>query len=526
MSAFFRLGLGIVGPLGPFAKTALVAAFFLAPALLLAWRGAGEPWVLGAAAALFALATYLQASIVLSAQLGVLRIRRTVERIALGELKTSEQLRQREGEDAGGLWEAIGKMSGNLTEIVQQVRNSCEVIDQSAKDVADGYANLAQRTEEQAATLEETASGMETLSTTVKQNADNCRRASGLASETSGVAAASSDWMRRVTASMQRMEQQSKKVAEIIGLIEGIAFQTNILALNAAVEAARAGAQGRGFAVVASEVRALAQRSADAAKEIKALVRESVATVADGARLVDEAAKEIDRAVERVQTVSSVIGEIATASAEQSSGVEEIGKAIAQLEKVTQQNAGLVEGATAATLSFEKEAQRLKYAVSAFKLDHADAREKAVALVEKGIAYVKAHGTQRAFDAFEDRRGPFVSGDYYLFAFDRNGIRAADGSGMNQRGVGIVIPGDRGSEWVWKQFSELGFRRGKGWLDYPTLNPATGQNEQKSTYIEGAGDYLVGCGFYTGAAELSPRRRREARTLLAKPPARALRSPR
>jgi methyl-accepting chemotaxis protein len=238
----------------------------------------------------------------------------------------------------------------------------------TAQEIAAGNVNLSQRTEEQASTLEETASGMEELSTTVKQNAENCKLAKSLAGQANDVAVKGGEMVHKVVNTMGLIDKSSKKIVDIIGVIEGIAFQTNILALNAAVEAARAGEQGRGFGVVASEVRNLAQRSATAAKEIKALIEESVNNVNQGGKLVDETGHIINNVVVSVQQVTQLIGEIAAASEEQNTGVEEINKAILQMDNVTQQNAALVEEATASSLAFEEEAKKLSEAVSKFKL--------------------------------------------------------------------------------------------------------------------------------------------------------------
>ncbi|HLF23409.1 MAG TPA: methyl-accepting chemotaxis protein, partial [Burkholderiales bacterium] len=368
---------------------------FLLP-LLLAFGFAQAPWTPVVTFALFVLAAYLLASFTIRGQAGMGRVSGTLERIALGDLSVRAHTTG-EGTDIDRMWESIGLMSQSLGDIVKQVDGSCDVIVKAAREISDGYTNLSQRTEEQASTLEETASGMEQLSATVNQNADNCRRAKGLASEASSVATGSAQSMARVTETMRKIEIGSKRVAEIIGTIEGIAFQTNILALNAAVEAARAGEQGRGFAVVAAEVRSLAQRSADAAKEIKALIGESVGTVADGVKLVDEAAGTIERAASSVGSLSEVIGDIARASGEQSTGVGEINRAIVQLESVTQQNAALVEQAAAAALSFEEEAMHLLDTVGAFKLDRSEARDAAVALVKSGIQHLSRVGNETAF---------------------------------------------------------------------------------------------------------------------------------
>jgi methyl-accepting chemotaxis protein len=272
-----------------------------------------------------------------------------------------------QGADVDRLSLSAGAMSQHLDRIVAQVNSSGDAIQKAAGEVADGYNNLSQRTEAQAATLEQTASGMEELSGTVKMNAENCRRADKLADHACEVAAKAADSMRQVSQTMHRIESSAKRVAEVTGVIESISFQTNILALNAAVEAARAGEQGRGFAVVAAEVRSLAQRSAEAAKEIKVLIGESVATVSEGAKLVDAAEVTISEAATSVVSVSSVIGDIAQSSVEQSTGVDEINRAIVQLEGVTQQNAALVEQAGSAARSFEKEASHLLQTVGAFE---------------------------------------------------------------------------------------------------------------------------------------------------------------
>jgi methyl-accepting chemotaxis protein len=292
-------------------------------------------------------------------------VRDAAEHLSAGDL----EFRSEEGQ-RGLVWNLAYQLNGlgaKLAQTFDAMRASAEAVNLASKEVAAGHVNLSQRTEEQASSLEETASGMEELAATVKQNADNCQLASGLSKSASEVAQKGAQTVHRAIDRMTLIDKSSKKIVDIIGVIEGIAFQTNILALNAAVEAARAGEQGRGFAVVASEVRSLAQRSAQAAKEIKALIEDSVGNVAEGGKLVGEAGKIITEIVVSGQQVTELIGEIAVASREQSSGVEEINKAIVQMEQVTQQNAALVEQVTAATLSFEEEAKRLTASLSRFR---------------------------------------------------------------------------------------------------------------------------------------------------------------
>jgi methyl-accepting chemotaxis protein len=239
--------------------------------------------------------------------------------------------------------------------------------------VASGNADLSQRTEEQASSLEETASSMEELTSTVKQNAENAKQANQLAASASEVAVKGGAVVSEVVGTMSSINESSKKIVDIISVIDGIAFQTNILALNAAVEAARAGEQGRGFAVVASEVRNLAQRSAAAAKEIKGLIGDSVDKVGAGTKLVDEAGKTMQEIVSSVKRVTDIMSEITAASQEQSSGIEQVNQAITQMDEVTQQNAALVEEAAAAAEAMQEQAQNLAHAVSVFRLDDAAA---------------------------------------------------------------------------------------------------------------------------------------------------------
>ncbi|WP_042303640.1 methyl-accepting chemotaxis protein [Paraburkholderia kururiensis] len=270
--------------------------------------------------------------------------------------------------DTSSLMVSLEAMRARLTSIVQGIKTSAESISVAANEVAQGNVDLSQRTEEQAASLEETAASMEELTSTVRQNTDNARQGSTLAATASDTAQAGGNVVQQVVSTMDDISSSSQKVAEIITVIEGIAFQTNILALNAAVEAARAGEQGRGFAVVAGEVRTLAQRSAVAAKEIRELIETSVSHVANGAKLVQDAGKTMNEVVRSVSRVTDIMGEIASASAEQTTGIEQVNVAVAQMDEVTQQNAALVEQATAAAQSMADQAKSLRETVSIFKV--------------------------------------------------------------------------------------------------------------------------------------------------------------
>jgi methyl-accepting chemotaxis protein len=276
--------------------------------------------------------------------------------------------------------QALGKMNDSLAKIVGDVRVGTEAITTASSEIAAGNLDLSSRTEQQASSLEETASSMEELTSTVRQNADNARQANQLAVTASEVAVKGGTVVGQVVDTMSSINESSRKIVDIISVIDGIAFQTNILALNAAVEAARAGEQGRGFAVVASEVRNLAQRSAAAAKEIKALIDDSVGKVDAGSKLVGEAGSTMNELVDSVKRVTDIMSEIMAASEEQSSGIEQVNQAIAQMDQVTQQNASLVEEAAAAAESMQDQSRKLTEVVGAFKLN---GMQTAVALQTK-----------------------------------------------------------------------------------------------------------------------------------------------
>jgi len=292
---------------------------------------------------------------------------RLAESVAAGDL--TQRIDVHSQDETGQLMLAMKNMNASLAGIVGQVRSGTEAIAVATREIATGNADLSSRTESQASSLEETASSMEELTSTVRQNAENARQANQLVVSTADVAVKGGQVVGQVVDTMASIKESSRKIAYIIGVIDGIAFQTNILALNAAVEAARAGEQGRGFAVVASEVRNLAQRSAGAAKEIKALIEDSVGKVDAGGKLVDEAGKTMDEIVGSVKRVTDIMGEIAAASQEQSAGIEQVNQAVGQMDEMTQQNAALVEQAAAAAESLQDQAARLAEAVSVFKLD-------------------------------------------------------------------------------------------------------------------------------------------------------------
>ncbi|WP_454722448.1 MULTISPECIES: methyl-accepting chemotaxis protein [Cupriavidus] len=329
-----------------FQAVSIAVAAGLAVALLLSWAGR--------AALMRAIVDPVNAAIA------------QFQRIAAGDL--TGRVAVTSDNEMGKLGVALQKMQESLTETVGTVRNGTESINVGVREISAGNTDLSQRTEEQAASLEQTAASMEELTSTVKQTAENARQASQLAHGASGLAAQGGELTQQVVGTMQDIVAHSRKIGDIVGVIESIAFQTNILALNAAVEAARAGEQGRGFAVVAGEVRSLAQRSASAAKEIKDLIGASTTRVESGAHLVERSGATMTEIVDAITRVSDIMNEIAAASAEQSTGIDQVNVAVAQMDEVTQQNAALVEQAAAAAGSLEEQAHRLSTAVAVFRI--------------------------------------------------------------------------------------------------------------------------------------------------------------
>jgi methyl-accepting chemotaxis protein len=351
---------------------------------------------LGAAA--LALAATIAYLITVSITRPVAQALQVADTVAAGDLTSRIEVSRRD--EMGQLLAALKKMNESLVRTVSTVRSGTETIASASTEVAEGTRDLSARTEQQAGSLEETASSMEELTSTVKQNADNARQANVLAEAASNVAQRGGQVIAQVVGTMSEIHGSSAKIADITGVIDGIAFQTNILALNAAVEAARAGEQGRGFAVVASEVRNLAQRSAAAAREIKQLIGESTEKVEAGSNLVNEAGATMQEIVASVDRVTDIMAEITAASQEQTAGIEQINGSIAQMDQVTQQNAALVEEASAASEAMQEQAAKLAEAVAVFRLDAAAATHAAPVVARAARAGYRGQAGHQRLEAF------------------------------------------------------------------------------------------------------------------------------
>ena len=451
---------------------------------------------LAALAALIVLAVLLYAVIRRMLTRPLEQATEMARRLASGDLTTRLETTRRD--EIGHLLTAINSIGQGLANVVWHIRRGTEMLSTATKEIADGNLDLSSRTEQQASALEETASAMEQMTSTVKENAANADEANRLARTASDVAVRGGEVVGEVVDTMDAISQSSKRIVDIIGVIDGIAFQTNILALNAAVEAARAGEQGRGFAVVAGEVRSLAQRSSAAAREIKGLIEDSAGKVQDGSKLVAQAGATMQEIVASIQRVNDIMSEISNASREQSSGIEQINQAIVQMDQVTQQNAALVEQAAAAADALQGQTAELNNVVGVFtiKTGSHGTMEEAVDMVEKAIAAIQEDGRDKAFADISNKLGPFCDRDLYVVVYDMHGRNLAHGANAALIGKDLIDAKDgAGNPYVRERIAIIA-DKGRGWQDYMFLNPISKQVEAKSMYLNRHEDLIVGCGVY------------------------------
>jgi len=425
-------------------------------------------------------------------------------RMAAGDL--TEPFQSRAHGELGESQRALRQMSDNVFGVIARVRAGTSSIASTSAHMNTDNTALAARTQAQASALEETASAMEQLTATVRQNADNARHANSMMTSASASAAKGVQGIAEVAQAMAGIKERSGLIADITSVIDGIAFQTNILALNAAVEAARAGADGRGFAVVAGEVRALAQRAADAAQQIRVLLTGSAEQVHAGSQLVGEAGIAMDEIRANVESVAGVMREIAAAAAEQSAGLEEINRAVMQIDGMTQQNAALVEMVTRTATGLQEEAEQLTDAAAAFRLGAREfgSADEAVALVHAGVEFARSHGRD-AFVAEVNRlgRGRFIDRDLYLSAYAMDGSVAAHGANRRFWNVDWTDFKDAAGRRFVAETVALAATSGKGWIDYQWVHPVSKQTLVKTAYFEKCADLVIACGVYGQQASLA-----------------------
>jgi methyl-accepting chemotaxis protein len=450
--------------------------------------GAAIAAVLGTVAA-----AYWFAAFYFSFASGLRSLVQIMEKTADGDLRTRTDVNGRD--ELATMAAALDRMVRSLSTMVAEVRSNSALVAHAGSNLASSSRELSERTERQAANLEQTAASVEQLSSTVQQNADIAHQSDGRAADVRKAASDSALAMERAVASVEAIRQGAGRMSEIVGVIDGLAFQTNILALNAAVEAARAGEQGRGFAVVATEVRSLAQRSAASAREIRQLIGTSTAQVEASANVIRSAGEESALMVKGIGTVATSLSEISSSSAQQSGGLAEISVAVHQLDQLTQQNAHMVEQTLAEAVSLERRAAHMAEAVSAFKLQQGTAGE-AIELVERAHAFVRQRGVSAFLNEASDASQGFYDRDMYVFVLDRHGTYRMFGGNPAKIGTRVQdIPGMDGEAMRAAVFRQAEIA--PGWTEYDITNPVSGNVQAKMSFVMALdGDLALGCGVY------------------------------
>jgi len=499
MSAFhflFTPGVGLMRRLRLGSKLlalAAAAAWPLVAVLLVEPQGLG---VLFIAAGGLALLAYLLLAFHVSFMADFRQVRHAMEQTAGGNLRSSVQIHGRD--ELADLGRLVERVAANLSAMVAEVRSNSALVAHAGRSLAAGNRDLADRTEQQAANLEQTAASVQQLSSTVQQNAHTAGESDQQAAQVRDVAESGAESMGRAVDSVEGIQKGAQQMNEIIGVIDSIAFQTNILALNAAVEAARAGEQGRGFAVVANEVRTLAQRSSSSAREIRELIEASRTQVETSVARMRTAGSSMGQIVSGVRGVAANMSLISSSSAEQSSGLKEISSAVTQLDAITQRNAQMVERAVAQADQLEQRAAHLSRAVSSFMLQQGTA-EEAMALVDRAQAMRLQRGREAFVREITEPASGFHDRDMYVFALDRDGVYRAFGGKPEKVGSRVQdIPGVDGVALLNAIVDQA--ETAAGWVEYDIANPVTGAIQGKMSYVVKVDDLYVGCGVYKTVA--------------------------
>lgn len=498
-AGMFSPGVRVMRRLPFLAKFALIGFFSAMPVLVVFWQffiGSGSAAAFETVVILCALdalvLTYCLAAFYRSITEDLGQVTRATNQMVAGDLRLT--VTSRSQDELGQLLLSVGQLGRTVSAMVANVRSNAAFVSYAGQSLARGNRELSDRTEQQAANLEQTAASVEELSSTVQENARTAGMANAQAGKVRDIADTGAAVMAQAVASVEAIQASAKRMDEIVGVIDGLAFQTNILALNAAVEAARAGESGRGFAVVASEVRSLAQRSAASSKEIRLLIGTSSSQVETSVQKIRAAGSSITQVVSGIRDVAASMSQISTSSAEQSTGLSEITSAVRQLDEITQRNAQMVGHAVTQAENMEGRANTLVESVALFKLQQGSA-EEAVALVERAVAH-RQRTTKDAFvrDVTDPSKG-FYDRDMYVFLLDDDGTYVAFGGNPSKVGTRVQdIPGIDGHGLLQSIFNQANYE--PGWVEYDIANPTTGKVQTKMSFVQKVDALYVGCGVY------------------------------